>query len=210
MAMKRTLIIGLAAVLFAVPSALAMFDFSDLPAGADDAWKGTSFFTTQIGGDSISGWINYAVYDTQSIDVPIAAPGGRRYVYAYQIFTFGNASESLAAITYFGLKGINPEAIASKDDIDYEPVEGGIDPTQVGYNDDKTQAFFLFADGALVITEKSSILLLGSDYTPIVGTYEFVSDSDNTAPVPGGVPIPEPATMALLVSGAVLSLRRRK
>ncbi len=201
MATKKglTAIIILALVVPTTSAALV-----ELPSNYMDGWGGTSPFATAAG---IVGRIEFGVYDTQVAGgLAFSSPGNRRYVYAYQIFTNQN---SLTAVDYFMLTGINPSGIADAQDIDTYDTPGGVGVSEDPYYTlAKTEAIFRFQDGVLIQGANSVILLLGSDATPIIGGYSFVPPQDGTAPVPGE--IPEPATIALLMGGALLSLRKRK
>jgi len=139
------------------------------------------------------------------------------FVYGYQIFC---EDTSTAELTYFALTGINPNAIDSveqdiheQDDIDSGAWESlGVQPKGDGgyYNDSKTKAIWEFDGGAMIQGEQSWFLFLYSGYDWIKGDIEVQPLADDDIPIPGDNDIPEPATLALLIGGAVLSLRRRK
>lgn len=209
--MIKTVFAGILVMASLTPAVYA--GLTELPDGYLDGWGGKSSYYYNLGGGQVlDGWIEFAVYDTFSTD--FEAPGDKRYMYAYQIFNIG--SNATAAVTYFTLTGISPEAIDSvEDDIEVRS-SGGVDPTDYYFNLSKTDAVFVFDDGMLIVGEKSAYLLLGSDYAPVVGGYEFAPSSDNDVPVPGddenngGEQIPEPATLGLLLGGLVLSLRKHR
>lgn len=212
--MKRVMIV-LAALAMAI-SANAALTLTDLPDGYIADWAGKSTYYVQVGASSyLHGHIEFAVYDTQTMtgDLGFTAPGDRRYVYAYQIFNTGEYCN--ATLSHFGLTGIDPETIESVDDIDTAEVASGIDATEMGFNLSKTKAIYKFGEGLLLVDGKSYILLIGSDAAPIVGSYEMTATEDDDLPVPGGdsgdtPPIPEPATLAMLLGGALLGLRKRR
>jgi hypothetical protein len=213
--MKKFALLSLMIAAMMIPAAHAAFTLTELPDGYVADWAGKSSYYVNLGGGQIlHGHIEFAVYDTQAGDVGIVAPGGHQYVYAYQVFNTG--TYATAALNYFGLKGINPDAIASMNDIDTAQNPGnGIDATQSYFNASKTKAVFEFDGGVLVVGENSFFLLIGSDFAPIVGGYEMVANPNDDIIVPGddtgnGNNIPEPATMALLLGGTLLSLRKRK
>lgn len=217
MTMKATYLVSLLAVMFLVPLANAGLVLSELPNNYLDEYAGRSSYYLNLGGGQIlHGHIEFAVYDTQTAgDLGFSVPGDRRYVYAYQVFNTG--SNATAAVSYFGLAGVNPNAIASINDIDTaQNSSDGQDADASYFNLSKTKAIFEFENGAFIVGEKSFFLLIGSDYTPVVGVYELVSSlDDDDIVVPGddadnGNPVPEPATMAILLGGALLGLRKRK
>ena len=136
------------------------------------------------------------------------------FVYAYQVFCEAPSSTSL---NYFALTGIDPDAIISTaEDIGQTQslnggaiASGGKEPALgSGYfNDSKTKGIWKFKDGTIVQGEQSWFLFLYSNDGRIVGDFEVQPLADDDIPIPG---IPEPATLALLACGAILSLKRRK
>ena len=212
---KKVVFFGgmLAVALMVLPAHAAL---TDLPEGYLTGWGGKSSYALHLGGGQyLFGHVEFAVYDTWTAgDIGFAAPGENRYVYAYQIFTDEKAN---AALTYFGLLGINPLAITSaEDNLDTADVDGGNAPESNGMNLSKTEAYFEFADGVLIQDQKSIFLLLGSDYAPTIGEYQVEPSPDNEIPVPGdddngnSDQIPEPATLVLLLGGTLMALRQRK
>jgi len=144
--------------------------------------------------------------------------GGSDYVYAYQVFC---EDSSTAPLTYFALTGIDPSTIASvendiseQDELDSTYFSSGVQPKDDGgyFNDSVTKAIWEFGDGSGAIAqgEQSWFLFLYSDYDWIAGDIEVQPLADDDIPIPGDNDIPEPATLALLIGGTVLSLRRRK
>ena len=136
------------------------------------------------------------------------------FVYAYQVFS---ESSSTAELEYFALTGVNPDSIASDTDISQidemtAPNSNvfdseGVEPSPDGYfSNDKTKAIWEFSNTTIIEGEQSWFLFSysGSDY--IAGDIE-IQPADDDIPIPG---VPEPATLALLACGAVLSFKRRK
>ena len=132
------------------------------------------------------------------------------YVYGYQVFS---GTSSTAALNYFALTGIDPAAIS---DIENDLGEAeslndgsiqseGIAPSSSDFNSSVTKAIWQFEDVAISQGEQSWYLFLYSDYDWIAGDIAVQRNDD--IPVPE---VPEPATLALLSFGTVLSLRRRK
>lgn len=218
MTMRTVMFFGgfLAGVLLSCSAPAAL---TELPDGYLLGWGGKSTYFVNLGsGQYLYGVIEFAVYDTRSVGYSwVDSPGDHRFVYAYQIFS---DSDATAAMTYFGLTGINPLAIESaENNLGTAASADGVDPKGAGVNLSKTKAFFEFEDGVLIHDEKSVILLLGSDFLPVIGGYEVTPSSDDEVPIPGdgdtppdnnGDPIPEPGTLSLLLGGVLLSLRRRK
>lgn len=145
--------------------------------------------------------------------------GDADYVYAYQVFC---ESSSTASLSYFALTGIDPGTIADiENDIseaesldDGVPTEsGGIGPSDSYFNASVTKAIWEFEDGAIVQGEQSWFLFIYSDSDWVAGDIEVAPSADDDIPIPdsdGSDTIPEPATLALLISGAALALKRKK
>ena len=83
----------------------------------------------------------------------------------------------------------------------------GVAPSPDGYfNDSSTKGIWEFEGGTMVQGEQSWFLFLYSADDWIAGDIEIQPANDDI-PIPG---VPEPTTLALLVCGAILSLKRRK
>lgn len=217
MTMKKATVLGLVILAALVPAAVAGLTPTQLPSGYMAGWEGKATYAENLGGGQIlHGHIEFAVYDTQAAgNGDIFVPGNRRYLYAYQVFN--NGSQATAALSYFGLTGIKAGAITSSTDIDTKDADGGVDATRAYFNLSKTAASFEFDNGILAVDGKSFFLLIGSNSTPVVGGYSVIApEDDGEITTPGGddntgeQPIPEPATMAILLGGTLLSLRKRK
>ena len=138
--------------------------------------------------------------------------GDADYVYAYQVFS---KQSSTAPLTYFALTGINPAAIADvqndigqADSLKNGAIQSeGIAPSGSYFNASVTKAIWEFDGGSIVQGEQSWFLFLYSDNDWIAGDMEIQPPADDDIPVPS---VPEPATLALLACGTVLSLRCRK
>jgi hypothetical protein len=194
---------------------------SVLPWDQDTHYYGAHDFSFDLGDEGVlSGTLEFAVYaDSQAQDMIEWSnyEGQADYVYAYQVFCDSTPD---AGLTYFALTGIDPTTIADiQNDISQTgtlerpgaPVDSsGVEPISSDFNRDVTKAIWQFEDGTLVQGEndQSWFLLLYSDYDWIVGDIEVrPPGNDEEIPVPG---VPEPATLALLLGGTVLSLRHKK
>jgi hypothetical protein len=158
--------------------------------------------------------LEFAVYkdnEAQIMQDWTGHTGDADYVYGYQVFS---EQSSTAALTYFALTGVNPSTIADvQNDIgeaeslnDGAIQSEGIEPSSSDFNASVTEAIWQFDDGTLVQGDQSWYLFLYSDYDWIAGGIKVQPDNDDI-PVPE---VPEPATLALLGFGTLLSLRRRK
>jgi len=161
---------------------------------------------------SLFGRIDFAVYDTQDteygdeyLDVGITKPGDGRYIYAYQIFN--DYYSSLESVAYFALLDINGNSISIDSITSQEDPEKGIEPGSMYFNGDEYKVAWEFDGGAgyVIAGEHSWFLIFSSDKDWEAGSYEIKGPDD----IP--IPIPEPATLALLgISGMLTILRRRK
>ena len=158
--------------------------------------------------------LEFAVYkdeEAQTMQDWTGHTGDADYVYGYQVFS---EQSSTAALTYFALTGVNPSTITDvlNDIGEAESLNNGtiqsegVSPISSSFNESVTEAIWEFEDGALLQDDRSWYLFLYSDYDWIAGGIEVQRDNDEI-PVPE---VPEPATLALLACGTILSLRRRK
>lgn len=175
----------------------------------------TTYSVTLGSGQILSGRIEFAVYDTQTNPGEFGgtAPGTGRYIYAYQIF---NSSGS-ANVSQFVIKEIGEGAIPSDSPNDYigsdDDGASGVDSSLSFFNLDLTEGNWAFETENIGAGDHSVFLLVRSDASPKVGSYDFVQSEDSDVPVPGDDdenPIPEPATLLLLSLGGMLSFRKSR
>lgn len=179
---------------------------------------------------SISGRIDFAVYDTEKYpDEFVGADGyagelswwppppadNSRYIYAYQIFV---DDDSIDVIDYFAILGLGDGAIVKDANTNDEwPISSVDDPSLEGVEPNSPYFVYSTAYGQMGVWEfisdslsggeHSWFLVLGSDHDWTTGSYTF----DKTLADEGPIPNPEPATLMLLGLGsAVLFTRRRK
>jgi len=203
-------------LLLLAPATQAGITPSILPTTSETHYYGAQDRSFDLGSEGVLDiHLEFAVYTgTQADDMKdwTGYTGEADYVYAYQVFC---EQSSTAALTYFALTGVNPSTIADvQNDIgENESLNsgaiqsGGVEPTSSYFNQDVTKAIWEFEDGTLVQGEQSWFLFLYSDYDWIKGDIEVQQIANDDIPVPE---IPEPATLALLACGSILSLRRRK
>lgn len=173
-------------------------------------WQG---WTTYDGGENISAYIEYAVYERSGTDDVSAfvGVGTGEYIYAYQIFT--NPADGYDAIQSFIIPGttlIETSALDGLGSVDDGTVDS-VDGTPV---DSGTTVGWTFEAGELVGGKQSWFLVFSTDAAPIAGDYELTTEPTDPFPNPGegDDAVPEPATIALIALGiapAIMKRRRR-
>jgi hypothetical protein len=178
-------------------------------------WQGSSFHND----GTIHTRIDYAVYDTSGTmsgaestfvsSIESVMPDMAQYLYVYQVFNDLSGSESpIAYFAVFNLDetvlDVSSQNIGEKDD-----GAGGIEPSYHGLDDEGTRVVWEFTEQGKVLLKDyhSWYLVLSSAGAPVKGDYEVKS---STSDRPSPPPIPEPATIALLSSGALIIAGRRK
>jgi hypothetical protein len=188
-------------------------------ATAQNNWQGSKYYSGAANdGSTINCRMDFAVYDTAGQtstaennffnSVSSVMPDMSRYLYVYQVFN--NLADSDASVAYFAIFNLShtqlnviSQNIGAADD-----GAGGIEPSSSELKDNGTKAVWNFAGSLLLQDDHSWFLVLSSDSGPVTGGFEIKS-SDADPGVPDG-PIPEPATIALLSSGALMIAGRRK
>jgi hypothetical protein len=205
----QTKLLGMLAVLLLLATAVnATYVPTNLPQST--FWQG-KYIYNQSGVDAR---VEYAVYDTSlGLVSGITNPGSGRFIYAYQVFNVDPTS-TLDPITAFQLVGGGNPAQASG--ISSQSSGAGsspIAPTVIPTTSDPAFVW-QFADSVFVATKYSAFLVISTDKSPIAGSFTIstATDNGNPPPVPGGDDgkTPEPATLAILVAGAVGLMRKRK
>jgi hypothetical protein len=171
---------------------------------AMEMWSDRVYFGTSPafgGGGALNGFVDYAVYEPGKYDGSIDF-----YVYAYQVFN----GDSTVAIDYFSV-GLSPDV-----EVPYawcNPTMGSAEPGGSIPNillPLSESVLYVFLTDNIKTGEHSRALLFTSDCPPEMGI----------GVVPGGVagsvnvevpsPVPEPATLGLLIAGALLAFRRKR
>lgn len=166
-------------------------------------YYGSTYYHTP---DGLHGRIDFAVYDDRDEYFTLnglQAPGTGDYVYAYQIFHDSWVSSAVASFAILGIAGAPVDGIDCHDD-----QSGGIASTDEYFT--ASEGVWKFQNehgqGILFAGEHSWFLVLSSNTDWVVGEYEIRAADDFP------VPIPEPATIALLGIGGAMAIcaRRRK
>jgi hypothetical protein len=159
--------------------------------------------------DGLYGRIDFAVYDTHDSvnrneyeQIGITAPGEGQYIYAYQIFN--DLVFSVESVAYFAVLAIE-ESVISGIGAQEDP-EAGTAPSEGYFDTDQSKAVWEFdgGEGYILAGEHSWFLVFSSDQDWVKGDFEIRGPEDY-------VPVPEPATIALLgLAGTGVLMRRRK
>ena len=208
MMMKKSLLL-IAGILFLFGVSTAHAALTYLP--ESDYVSGVSIYNTGSGNI----YVQYAVYDT-SIQTLEGYDGDEQYVYAYQVLNYSSVDIAAIAILGFDPLAVTSDSLDVSDELDTNTTDG-MDATTLLDAED-VQALYAFDGGAVVQGDTSWFLLIYSDYDWVKGSYE-INPSDTDIAVPGedstgsgsdNNNVPEPATLALLLGGGVLSLMRKK
>lgn len=166
-------------------------------------YQGSTYYNDVTSdGSSMRGRIDFAVYDTSTYQNEFVgsdgfqAPGGGRYIYAYQIFNnYNGISEAaIESFTISSFDGANESDIGAQDD--------GQDGKGATYN--ISQKLWQFNGGVLWAGEHSYFLVFSTNHNYTSGSYDIQASSKDPVPVPA----PEPSVMALLGLGSTMILIR--
>ncbi len=181
-------------------------------------WWGSKDYTgpATTGTGTLSAHIDYAVYDSEGLDsqnafvnsVKSVMPNMAKYLYAYQIFNQSEDNVSILSFAIFNL-GQTTMNLSSQDisAMEADTASVGPDLDTSGLKENGTRVVWNFEGHLILKNEHSWFLLLSSDAAPVKGNYEIKSTAGSDFPSPS---IPEPATIALLFSGAMMIAGRRK
>jgi len=181
--------------------------------GALTGWEPDSVsFYTESNGRTLSGQIDYAVYEYD--DYPGTAPAEGQYVYVYQIF---NSEQSSVGIDYFSA-GILGDVVSGGIGYDFYGAGDGVMPNVLYFSpnlENVQSAVYLFLPpfGGFIESGQHSVLLLYvSDNEPIDDGFSVIAGGSISATAEGlPTPVPEPATIVLLgIGGALLALTRKR
>ncbi|MHC4075593.1 MAG: PEP-CTERM sorting domain-containing protein [Planctomycetota bacterium] len=210
---KIIFIMGLLAIAVLAQNASAVLtEYLPESSAGDGQWQGFKYYDEgqQNDGSFLRGRIDFAVYDQRSIhltDEEIALTEALdlqgRFIYAYQIFN--GQQDNDAAVAYFSIGSLGPVGPS----IDYtgsvDDGHEGIEPTS-----SPSLGVWKFDNRLIYKNEHSWFLILGSNSSPVAGTYE-IRGKDQGDPFlgPGGE-TPEPGMLMLLGLGGAMVLSRRK
>ena len=168
-------------------------------------FTGTTSFDITVSNVSLNADVEYAVY-APGIYPGKDLTGDSEYIYAYQILS---RSHTNVAIDFFSV-GISSGVVI--DNIYTDNTYGsGVDPLLS--NIFAQSAWFIFADQSLNKRECSNVLIFTSVYSPTMGfgTISGGGASEMAAlPTPSTSPIPEPATIALLLPAILIFTSNRR
>jgi len=206
------------AALFVQNASAVLMEYLPESSYAGDTWQGYKYYDEDLGDSSyLRGRIDFAVYDTGNLQFPdeadwvsgLAVPGEGQYIYAYQIFNDYPLSDE--AVAYFAVFGVDSTPL----DLDeasigsHEDPGAGIEPSDGYLSADGLKVVWEFGDSAgfsfIYKDDHSWFLVFRSNSGPVKGDFEITAPTGQ-----GELPIPEPATIALLSIGSALFLRRRK
>ncbi len=155
-------------------------------------------------GPTFIGYIDYAVYAPGDYVGSVSFP--EQFIYCYQIF---NSSTSAAVSDFYidletGATAGNP----GYDALSSSGVPGGINPSNS--NLISGSILYSFSRGGIPANQHSSVLYFSSDLAPAMGTGLIIGLNAGMVTVELPTPVPEPATIILLILASPILLKTRR
>jgi len=175
------------------------------------AWQGTQQFYATSGVETLQVDVEYAVYAPGNYSLSGTDPsGGTQFVYAYQVFNdlLGNAPVSTFSV------GLDPTANVANIGSDAgSGTLGGTAPTASAFSGTPPTSavwyFYLNTIDPPPTNEHSAVLLFTSPYGPKWAPASVLNSGlSNKQNLPS--PLPEPATVMLMLAGSAVALLRRR
>ncbi len=171
----------------------------------------TSYYEVTNSGKVLTGYIDFAVYDTlgssgnEFANAGFTVPGSGQYIYAYQIFCDQYSESSIDCFAVFGLEqkslNVDKTSIGSQDDLN-----SGIQSSRQYFNTSYSKGIWEFEENVLSATKHSWFLVFSSSRDWVKGTYTMTK-SDDDLPAPE---VPEPNMLLLIGLGAAIVWRKKQ
>jgi hypothetical protein len=212
-------------ILLAVVCLVATPMFADPPAdpppsvlrtqsGIYDGWEGRSFFSAAPGNPDLNGYVDWAVYEADAFPFLDTTPGPAPFTtfsrtageltYAYQVFSTGTDQVSYNIVFLDS----------------YADHIGAVTDLSKGLSGDTPIVMQLDAPGGQAVwgfngilqNQNSEGLVYCSPYAPVMADASIILDGGTyavaTIQVPSALPIPEPATLWMLIAATCVFAAR--